>query len=45
MQNTVDLKKNVFKRLRKVAMSHKLLVIEVMNEKKTCFNNNYDYNR
>ena len=33
---------NVFKSLGKVVMSHNLLVLEVMNEKQTCFNIHFE---
>ena len=42
---TLESQKNLFKRLGKVAMSNKLLVIEVMNEKQTYFNINFEYTR
>ena len=35
--------KNVFRRLGKVAMSHALLVFEVMNEKQTYFIINFKF--
>ena len=39
----VEILKNIFRWLGKVAMSHKLLVFEVMNEKLPSFNINFKF--
>ena len=38
MNIDIESQKKIFRRLGKVAMSHTLLVFEVMNEKQTYFN-------